>query len=111
MLNKLCSQLHKTQGSLATHVGMVRALEDMLAEHGGIKAEVVSLVRELMDERKHEPEISRHAAGPPSDAHHHNNIGTAVIKRTIRCHQHPHHLPAWLGKSRGGRRRPAGPRG
>ena len=72
MLNELRSQLHETQASLATHVDKVRALEDMLAEHEAIKAEVASL-RELMDERKRELEISRHAAGSPSghhDAHH-----------------------------------------
>ncbi|KAF8548614.1 hypothetical protein OG21DRAFT_1560880 [Imleria badia] len=67
-LNELRSQLHETQASLATHVDKVRALEDMLAEHEAIKQEVASL-RELMDERKRELEISRHAAGPPSGHH------------------------------------------
>ena len=76
VLNELRSQLHETQASLATHVDKVRALADMLAEHEAIKAEVASL-RELMDERKRELEISRHAAGSPSghhDAQHHDDM-------------------------------------
>lgn len=40
----------------------------MLAEHEAIKAEVASL-RELMDERKRELELSRHATGSPSGHH------------------------------------------
>ncbi|KAF9218840.1 hypothetical protein BS17DRAFT_790524 [Gyrodon lividus] len=67
-LNELRTQLHETQASLASHVDKVRALEDMLAEHEAIKAEVASL-RELMDERKRELETSRHAAGSSSRHH------------------------------------------
>jgi hypothetical protein len=67
-LNELRTQLHETQASLATHVDKVRALEDVLAEHEAIKAEVASL-RELMDEHKRESEIFRHAAGSPSGHH------------------------------------------
>ena len=76
MLNELRTQLHETQASLATHVDKVRALEDMFAEHEAIKAEVASL-RELMDERKRELEMSRRAAGSPSghhDAQHHDDM-------------------------------------
>lgn len=76
MLNELRTELHETQASLASHVDKVRALEDMLAEHEAIKAEVASL-RELMDERKRELEMSRHAAGSPSghhDAQHHGDM-------------------------------------
>ena len=52
----------------------MRALEDMLAEHEAIKTEVASL-RELIDERKRELEVSRHATNSPSgrhDAQHHD---------------------------------------
>ncbi|KAI9461341.1 hypothetical protein HD554DRAFT_2028256 [Boletus coccyginus] len=76
VLNELRTQLHETQASLATHVDKVRALDDLLAEHEAIKAEVASL-RELMNERKRELEISRHAAGSPSGPHdtqHHNDM-------------------------------------
>lgn len=68
MLNELRTQLHETQASLASHVDKVRALEDMLSEHEAIKSEVASL-RELMDERKRDLEMSRHAAGSPSGHH------------------------------------------
>ncbi|KIJ11103.1 hypothetical protein PAXINDRAFT_138122 [Paxillus involutus ATCC 200175] len=67
-LNELRSQLHETQASLASHVDKVRALEDMLAEHEAIKAEVASL-RDFMDERKRELDSSSHAAGSPSRHH------------------------------------------
>ncbi|KAH0835052.1 hypothetical protein J3R83DRAFT_10790 [Lanmaoa asiatica] len=76
VLNELRTQLHETQASLASHVDKVRALEDMLAEHETIKSEVASL-RELMDERKRELDISRRAAGSPSghhDAQHHGDM-------------------------------------
>ncbi|KIK89944.1 hypothetical protein PAXRUDRAFT_831735 [Paxillus rubicundulus Ve08.2h10] len=75
-LNELRSQLHETQASLASHVDKVRALEDMLAEHEAIKAEVASL-RNLMDERKRELDPSCHAPGSPSrhhDGQHLNNL-------------------------------------
>jgi len=39
----LRTELHQTQASLASHVDKVRALEDMLAEHEAIKAEVATL--------------------------------------------------------------------
>ncbi|KAG2337501.1 hypothetical protein BDR05DRAFT_1046949 [Suillus weaverae] len=42
-LSELCTELHKTQASLASHVDKVCALEDMLAEHVAIKAEVAAL--------------------------------------------------------------------
>ncbi|KAG2127123.1 hypothetical protein DEU56DRAFT_706101, partial [Suillus clintonianus] len=42
-LSELRSELHETQASLASHVDKVRALEDMLAEHEAIKAEVAAL--------------------------------------------------------------------
>ena len=76
MLNELRTQLHETQASLASHVDKVRALEDMLAEHEVIKSEVASL-RELMDERKRELEVSRRTAGSPSGHHgvqHHDDL-------------------------------------
>lgn len=76
MLNELRTQLHETQSSLASHVDKMRALEDMLAEHEAIKTEVASL-RDLMDERKRELEVSRRTAGSPSghhDAQHHGDL-------------------------------------
>lgn len=73
MLNELRSQLHDTQASLATHVDKVRALEDMLAEHEAIKADVASL-RDLIDERKRELEVSRRSTSSPS-AHHDQHHG------------------------------------
>ncbi|KAG1860899.1 hypothetical protein F4604DRAFT_1511700, partial [Suillus subluteus] len=42
-LSELRTELHETQASLASHVNKVRALEDMLAEHEAIKAEVAAL--------------------------------------------------------------------
>ncbi|OAX32040.1 hypothetical protein K503DRAFT_805575 [Rhizopogon vinicolor AM-OR11-026] len=42
-LSELRTELHQTQASLASHVDKVRALEDMLAEHEAIKAEVAAL--------------------------------------------------------------------
>ncbi|KAG2118589.1 hypothetical protein DEU56DRAFT_929839 [Suillus clintonianus] len=42
-LSKLHSELHETQANLASHVDKVCALEDMLAEHEAIKAEVAAL--------------------------------------------------------------------
>ncbi|KIK33313.1 hypothetical protein CY34DRAFT_18449 [Suillus luteus UH-Slu-Lm8-n1] len=42
-LSELRTELHETQASLASHVDKVRALEDMLAEHEAIKAEVAAL--------------------------------------------------------------------
>ncbi|KAG9311491.1 hypothetical protein JVU11DRAFT_7687 [Chiua virens] len=75
ILNELRSQLHETQASLATHVDKVRALEDMLAEHEAIKAEVASL-RGVMDERKRELDMSRRVAGSPSGrgTQHHDDM-------------------------------------
>ncbi|KAG2118669.1 uncharacterized protein F5147DRAFT_800677 [Suillus discolor] len=42
-LSELRTELHETQASLASHVDKVRTLEDMLAEHEAIKAEVAAL--------------------------------------------------------------------
>ncbi|KAG1791174.1 uncharacterized protein HD556DRAFT_1486596 [Suillus plorans] len=42
-LSKLRTELHETQASLTSHVDKVHTLEDMLAEHEAIKAEVAAL--------------------------------------------------------------------